>query len=731
VDLQVIRAIAGDETVLALNVDYTVAGDGNPAGGTVTLAVAPAAGATIVILRRTVRTQDTLYVPNDPFPAQSHEAALDKLTMIAQEDADELTRALLVPEADSARGQMILPAVPDRAGKYLGFDANGLPVALSAGGGGSGGGSGGGGGPVDSDDVAYQGQQLTAVLQNTISQLGLTQAELALQGLKNIDQDQTLAEANGSLTTLGEAVQDLDSRYNTVIAAIDALGDLGGDVGGLITLITDETLARQAGDQAMVDTVELIGAKSDDSTAFILDLDTVHVSPTTSLSQRLTFLDSEIGDLSARIADEHEAWVAGDAAETAARTLQVSAIGDALATAQSDITTLANANILAVQNFTLLGARNDAGTAWNLNLGSVMVADGESLGTRLAGIATSLGANSAAVADEATARATADSALATSIGTVSTTVGDLTAAVTTLSSSIGGVTAKWGVALDVNGYVSGISQNNDGGSADFIVRADKFAVVTPGNPTFPVFEVTASYVRIAGRLIVDNLLAGTLNADMTMGSGRLIFDNGAVMKVQGIGFGTANQFIEWFGPKMAINLCSEANATYYLKTNGDAYFGGALSSGVLKNEATSTTVSATAYVVVGPFSSNGDTVNINVSGTFRRFQTANSGTGGISGSGGGTIALEWSNNDGASWNLLTTIGVSETLRSVLVDGEPGVPDQIDWRMAGSGTYPWNPGAVSGLLLRASWTARTLPTLTGSGLSAPDQTQTTTIIAIET
>jgi hypothetical protein len=133
-DLLVTRTSAlGVDTLLVLNAGYTVTGAGNPAGGTVTLTDPGALGERLTVKRTIARTQETDYVPNDPFPAVAHEAALDKLTMIAQEDGDELARALVVPDTDPRRGQMILPAMPGRAGKVLGFDAAGKPTPVEIG----------------------------------------------------------------------------------------------------------------------------------------------------------------------------------------------------------------------------------------------------------------------------------------------------------------------------------------------------------------------------------------------------------------------------------------------------------------------------------------------------------------------------------------------------------------------------------------------------------------------
>ena len=79
------RTIAtGAEATLVNGTDYTVSG-GNNATGTVTATSAPANTVEWHIRRNTTQTQGTDYVENDPFPAATHENALDRLTMIAQE----------------------------------------------------------------------------------------------------------------------------------------------------------------------------------------------------------------------------------------------------------------------------------------------------------------------------------------------------------------------------------------------------------------------------------------------------------------------------------------------------------------------------------------------------------------------------------------------------------------------------------------------------------------------
>ena len=108
-DLVVIRVAAdGTETTLVLNTDYTVTGADNDAGGTVTCSVAPASGARLVIYRSVALTQETDYISGDAFPAETHERALDRLTMISQQLQEEVDRSAKLPVTSTADAESLV-----------------------------------------------------------------------------------------------------------------------------------------------------------------------------------------------------------------------------------------------------------------------------------------------------------------------------------------------------------------------------------------------------------------------------------------------------------------------------------------------------------------------------------------------------------------------------------------------------------------------------------------------
>lgn len=94
--LRVIRSVDSVETVLALGADYTVNGVGASSGSVTLLAPLPV-GQSLTVVRNVPLTQEADYVPGDAFPAESHEQALDKLTMITQQLQEEVQRAAKLP----------------------------------------------------------------------------------------------------------------------------------------------------------------------------------------------------------------------------------------------------------------------------------------------------------------------------------------------------------------------------------------------------------------------------------------------------------------------------------------------------------------------------------------------------------------------------------------------------------------------------------------------------------
>ena len=120
----IIRSALGVETTKTITTHYTVV-DAGAAGGTVTMGTAPASGETLVLIRDTSLTQETDYVANDPFPAETHESALDKLQMQVQEVQEEVDRSLKISRTNTMTSTSFTENATSRASKVLSFDSSG------------------------------------------------------------------------------------------------------------------------------------------------------------------------------------------------------------------------------------------------------------------------------------------------------------------------------------------------------------------------------------------------------------------------------------------------------------------------------------------------------------------------------------------------------------------------------------------------------------------------------
>lgn len=118
-----------DGTLKATVTDYSVTGAGQSTGGTVTFTAAPADG-TVVTLRRKLAVQRTTdFQESGDFRAKTINDELDREVAFIQQIADEVGRTLRLADSD-VPATLTLPAKGLRAGKALGFDANG-DVAVS------------------------------------------------------------------------------------------------------------------------------------------------------------------------------------------------------------------------------------------------------------------------------------------------------------------------------------------------------------------------------------------------------------------------------------------------------------------------------------------------------------------------------------------------------------------------------------------------------------------------
>lgn len=112
-----------------LTTAYSLTNIGVPTGGHVVFFQPPPSGQRVFLRRITPQTQMTDYISNDPFDAQAHEAALDKLTREIQDFGELLSRMVRLPLsiANNLRNLLLPLPIP---GKLLGWSADGTQLTL-------------------------------------------------------------------------------------------------------------------------------------------------------------------------------------------------------------------------------------------------------------------------------------------------------------------------------------------------------------------------------------------------------------------------------------------------------------------------------------------------------------------------------------------------------------------------------------------------------------------------
>lgn len=135
-----LNTVSGASLIGVLNSDFSVTDNVPPTiGGNITIlahafgSIADGtgqipAGYTLTISQDIPLTQLQDYPEGSTFPSEDITQALDKLTLIDQEQAQQIQYSLQAPVTDSAP-DMILPPAQIRANKYLTFDGLGNPAA--------------------------------------------------------------------------------------------------------------------------------------------------------------------------------------------------------------------------------------------------------------------------------------------------------------------------------------------------------------------------------------------------------------------------------------------------------------------------------------------------------------------------------------------------------------------------------------------------------------------------
>ncbi|WP_256775414.1 MULTISPECIES: host specificity factor TipJ family phage tail protein [unclassified Stenotrophomonas] len=220
--------------------------------------------------------------------------------------------------------------------------------------------------------------------------------------------------------------------------------------------------------------------------------------------------------------------------------------------------------------------------------------------------------------------------------------------ITAVSEQLGSVKAEVAdkaSAQVVQGMQAQVQQTADG-LTRVLAKAFLHLIADGGNgPVVGGMEIDNNGRVVNTRFLSDTfeIIAPGADRGMEWRDGYLRVWNGSAQRIIGTDFGNGSEgLMDYFGPNVGARAATKANAVMWMDNGGNAYWGGALAAGVLRNAVqTTTTVMAGTQLVCGPFSSNGrnKSVVVSFSRTVRRTKSAYGSQGFVAGAGENTCTI--------------------------------------------------------------------------------------------
>ena len=362
--------------------------------------------------------------------------------------------------------------------------------------------------------------------------------------------EQTLDTSNNAIVTTKEDGELTKTSVENINATVNQQGT---DLAGAIADITSEQTVRASQDLALASditsltsTVNQQGTDLVAAEAAILNEQTARATADSALAQDITSLTATVGGVSASVSVEATARVNADTSLSNSISAAATAASEAQSTADGKIVTF-------YQNDAPSGSDSSTGDIWfDTNNGNKVYRYSGSAWQEAKDSDIAIAINNAATAQATATTAQTNAALANALATSAendaviaqatadgkvTTfyqdnaptaegVGDLwvdtndanklyrwdgTQWISVQDGTISSLEARYGVGLNVDGYVTGFVQNNDGTSGSFAILADEFKIVDPNggaNGTQQeVFAIDNGVIRInakVGTSVLDN-----------------------------------------------------------------------------------------------------------------------------------------------------------------------------------------------------------------------------------
>lgn len=254
--------------------------------------------------------------------------------------------------------------------------------------------------------------------------------------------------------------------------------------------ISSEQSARISADEVSADLFTLLGAENVGQTAFILNEDTVKIASDggDTLAERFAALVAASATNAASVSTEQTARISADDSQVSNISANASSITDLEATIDLRARTFFQSSAPTADNIGDLWIDADddvlhrwSGTVWEPINDAAIAANASAITS----LTTDVESNDGDISANVSSISTLDAEITTVDGRVDSANVNIATNVSAISNSETDITdlyAHYGVTLDVNGYITGFSLNNDGQTGAFVIVADKFAIVTPNTP---------------------------------------------------------------------------------------------------------------------------------------------------------------------------------------------------------------------------------------------------------
>lgn len=416
---------------------------------------------------------------------------------------------------------------------------------------------------LSTDDIRYDGGAGPTLQEYKPDGPGATRGAPAGTLVADMMAEEIVARSVSALAETAEQREQLSALLTSYLQAMllqetrdarqTALAYMDGE--GLHIVQRRETEERIEGDTAIITTMSLIGAKSLDGSAFILDLDTVKVGPTETFGERLTEIDATFATQAGLITSNYTTLVTAISDEESARVTAINTLTATVGTLTSDteaaiasvedaIADETSARATAISSLTATVSTLSGTVSSNYStLNTAISNEASARASANVALYAAIGTNTSSISTITTSLATLTSTESTHYTTLSSSIGGLTSSVTTLSSAVttlqGRTTAFWETTVNAGSgataFIAAKAETSPGSTTSNVaIGGREVHISNPvGGTWIKVLSVSAGEVNVYGKLTATdavrtpNIVAGNVTQmESTLSGSATVSDGG-------------------------------------------------------------------------------------------------------------------------------------------------------------------------------------------------------------